>query len=88
MRLIIHALNYIYQDLDVDIVNMSFGVNICKEIDELYEICYKFHNKGVLLVSSFDNSGTISYPAVFDCVLGIRSGEMCYKTDDFEYVDV
>lgn len=85
--LLFFSLNYVYENLNVDIINMSFGLNTCECLDELYHICKKLAEKNVILVSSFDNSGSISYPAAFDCVIGVKSGELCNNIREFEYVD-
>lgn len=53
----------------------------------MYNICKKLTDKGVILVSAFDNSGTISYPAAFENVIGVISGPNCKKSSDFEYMD-
>lgn len=53
----------------------------------MYNICKKLTDKGVILVSAFDNSGAISYPAAFENVIGVISGPNCKKSSDFEYMD-
>lgn len=85
--LLLKALEYIEQFLKVNIINLSLGLPICGEKEELYKICSRLVKNGVILISAFDNSGTISYPAAFDCVIGVKSGTSCLKTTDFEYVE-
>ena len=84
---IIGILNYIYEKIDVDVINLSLGLSICENLQELYEICDKLCSKGIILVSAFDNAGSISYPAAFDNVIGVTSGGNCRKIDDFEYIN-
>ena len=69
--LLIAALNYIYNYVSCDIINISAGVICCYDINSLYAICKKLYLNGVIIVASYDNEGAISYPACFDCVIGI-----------------
>lgn len=85
--LLIHALKYIRDHLDVHIVHMSLGLTVYEDLDELRSVCLELYKKGILLISSFDNGGAFSYPAAFDCVLGVRTGYLCKSTSDFEYVE-
>lgn len=39
---------------------------------ESYNACKKLTDKGAILVSAFDNSEALSYPAAFDCVMDIE----------------
>lgn len=84
---IIGVLNFIYEKVDVDIINLSLGLSICENLQELYSVCEKLYKKGVILVSSFDNAGSMSYPAAFDNVIGVTTGSNCRKIDDFEYIN-
>lgn len=84
---LIFALEYVYQNIDCDLINLSLGLNICNEYKRLYEICQKLLEKGTIIVSAFDNSNSISYPAAFDNVIGVTTGSACTKIDEFEYVD-
>ena len=86
-RDIIEILDYINQNLDVNIINLSLGLSICEDLNELNKICEKLSNKGVIIVSAFDNSGSISYPAAFDNVIGVTTGNHCRKINDFEYIN-
>lgn len=60
---LIFVLNYINENLEADIINLSLGINICEKYNELYSICSILNDKGVIIISAFDNSGAISYPA-------------------------
>lgn len=86
-KLLIEILHYIYLYEDADIINMSLGLNICENKSELQGICMKLHEKGTIIVSAFDNLGSISYPAAFECVIGVISGARCQKISQFEYID-
>lgn len=67
------ALTYIYDNLDVNIINISAGVTYIEDYYEMKTICQKLHNKGVVIIAAFDNDGAVSYPAAFDTVIGIDS---------------
>lgn len=84
---LIAALNYINNELkDVKVVNMSLGT-VMLENDELFSVCKALSNKGVILVAAFDNQGSYSYPAAFDCVIGVSAGNDCHKKSDYHVYD-
>ncbi len=84
---LIFVLNYINENLEADIINLSLGINICEKYNELYSICETLNDKGTVIISAFDNSGAISYPAAFDNVIGVISGQSCSKTSEFVFVE-
>ena len=65
------TLQYIWQSVDADIINISAGVTFSYKCRELHDICVKLHEKGMLMIAAFDNGGAISYPAMFDEVIGV-----------------
>lgn len=69
-----------------DIVNLSLGISICENIDKFYNICLDLTNVGTIIVSAFDNAGSISFPAAFDNIIGVTTGHNCKRIDDFEYI--
>ena len=80
-----YALEYIYDNIDCCIINMSFGV-LCST-KRLHDICRRLHNKGVILVSALDNIGALSYPAVYDEVIGVDSSDYCIRPNDLLYLE-
>ncbi len=84
---IIQAIDILIQDLHVDIVNMSFGINISDKLDELYKKSKILAESGTIIVSAFDNYGAISYPAAFEHVIGVVSSNRCHKITDYEFFD-
>lgn len=84
---LISLLNYIYINIDCKIINMSLGLQICNNYYGLKKICDKLNDRGTILISAFDNTGSISYPAAFDSVIGVTTGKNCVKTKDFIYLD-
>ncbi len=79
---LISALDYIDQHIDCDIIHISIGLQCCDNIEALYSQCKRLYVKGVIIVAAFDNGGLISYPAAFDCVIGIDSERMVKR---YEY---
>ena len=71
----------------VGVVNLSLGINVCENYDELYNICSEITNNGICIISAFDNSGSISYPAAFDNVIGVITGSQCTRISDFEFFE-
>lgn len=84
---LICALNYIYDNCDVDIINLSLGVTVCEKKEELYNACKKLYDRGVIIIAAFDNEGAMSYPAAFDCVIGVISSNECRKKSEYIYFD-
>ena len=84
---LIGLLKYIHNNMKVDIINISMGLNICQHLSELYDQCSIIDKNGTIIISAFDNNGCISYPAAFDNVLGVTAGHYCTGNSVFEYVE-
>ena len=84
---LIQILTEITKLSDINIINLSLGCNICNKFDELYNICKNLTDKGVIIVSAFDNAGAISYPAAFENIIGVVSSRFCNNVDEFDYID-
>lgn len=82
-NILIDCLNMIYQNYNFDLINLSLGINLFERLDELEEICEKLYKKGTIIISAFDNTGSLSYPASFKNVIGVTSSEFCEKVTDF-----
>lgn len=76
-KLFVHALEYVYNNIECSLVNLSLGIRICQDELHIREMCRKFSDKGVVLVSAFDNEGAVSYPALYENVIGVLSSERC-----------
>lgn len=87
IEILIEALKYINENIDCRLVNISCGINANNEINELYESCLVLYRKGVVIVSAYDNDGCFSYPAVFDCVVGVDSQPYFDKITEYDYVE-
>jgi uncharacterized NAD-dependent epimerase/dehydratase family protein len=84
---LLELLKKIDREYPVDIINLSLGLNIAEDRESLFSVCQSLAAKGVILISAFDNAGAISYPAAFEHVIGVTSGQNCSHIDDFEYID-
>ena len=85
---LIDVLTYIFEkNICVDIINLSLGVSYSENKKELYDACQRLFDRGTIIVSAFNNDGSISYPAAFNNVVGVTSGELCFSTNEFEYFD-
>lgn len=69
---LICILKYIYDCIDVNLVNISAGITYSYHYNELREICKRlYEDKGIIIISAFDNDGGISYPAALEEVIGV-----------------
>ena len=84
---LIFVLNYIYENIKCDLINISLGTTCCSSISKLKECCEKLMNNGVIIVSAFDNNGTLSYPAAFENVIGVDAGFVNGNIKDYIYVE-
>ncbi len=80
------ALDYIYHKVNCKIIHLSLGITHCGDIEAFREICSKLYNKGVIIVSAFDNLGAVSYPAAFEEVIGVDIGADNMQIGEYEYV--
>lgn len=84
---LLYALRYIKNNVDCKVINISLGVKSTEYIDELYGICRELTNMGKIIISAFDNDGCHSYPAAFDCIIGVDSIGIIKNTYDFFFVE-
>ena len=70
-EILISALSILSEKKCCDIVNISAGIISCDNIGGLLEVCKKLVDQGVIIVAAHDSEGAVSYPAVFDCVIGV-----------------
>ena len=85
--ILLYVLNYIYENIECKYINMSLGIAIPMKRTELYEICQRLKEKGVILISAFDNMEVLSYPAAFDNVIGVASSSDCTRITDIIFMD-
>lgn len=82
------ALQYILKNCKCNVISISAGIDCCdvNYRKQLYEICTALTKQGTTIVAGFSNMGRISYPAAFDCVVGVDMSLMCKRINDFETV--
>lgn len=80
---LIKALEYIQENLDVDIVHISSGIVRPSYENELKEVIDKMYEKGTIIISAFDNTGSQSYPACLDNVIGVDISEKCANINEY-----
>lgn len=84
------ALKYLDEHIDCDIVNISLTATECissETLRSLQTLCNHLSKKGKIIISAFSNDNLISYPAAFDSVIGVTSGEHCHRITDLEYCE-
>lgn len=84
---LIGVLEYICEHLEFDLINLSASISICEQYERLNDVCERIREKGTVLVSSFDNIGSISYPAAFNNVIGVTSDPYCHRNSDIAFVE-
>lgn len=84
---LIYTLNYIYENINCDIINLSLGLSICTNHKKLSSICEKLYKRGTIIVAAFDNVNSMSYPAAYECVIGVTNSNECKKISDFQYIE-
>lgn len=84
---LISVLENIEHSYTPDILNLSLGITVCHEKDRFARVLNKLVRKGTIIISAFDNAGSVSYPAAFDNVIGVVCGEECRKINDFEFFE-
>ncbi|MBC8559265.1 S8 family serine peptidase [Fumia xinanensis] len=82
--LLISALNYIYQNIECDAINISAGIH--QDFPELREVCSLLKEKHIKIVAAFCNSGLISFPAAYDSVIGVDATTSVTRIDEYIYV--
>lgn len=79
------ALEFLLEKISLDIINISAGITYSFFNKQLHAVCKKLWQRGVIIVSAFDNDGAISYPAAFDEVIGVDLNRL-YKPQDAIHV--
>ena len=80
------ALKYIFENECFDVINISLGCFEGENTKYIEDICNKINQKGTIIVSAFDNNGIMSYPALFNSVIGVDSSPLL-EVGKFIYVD-
>lgn len=84
--LLLFALRYVCDCVPCRIVNISCGITSCNYRKELEELCTSLYERGTIVVSAFENTGSISYPAALNRVIGVDNDLLCKRHDDVVFV--
>lgn len=85
-EVLLAALSYLEKNVECSIINMSIGFTRTQYHQELYQKLNKMKENGTVFVSAFDNQGAISYPAAYDCVIGVDTNDKCSHSVEMIYV--
>ncbi len=85
LQVLLSALEYILEKVDCNILHLSLGIGYYSR--ELYDLCNAIYRRGTIIVAAFDNNGSVSYPAAFDCVIGVEASSDCSRSSDFLFFD-
>lgn len=84
---LVAALDYICEKVDCELVLISAGVLVSKELPLIESAVGSLVEKGVIVVSAFDNDGALSYPASLDAVIGIDASSDNKKLSSYTFVE-
>lgn len=84
--ILLAALSYLEEHVNCPIINMSIGYTRTQYHQKLYQQIKRMNEKGVVFIAAFDNLGAISYPAAYDCVIGVDSNEKCRYSHEMIYI--
>lgn len=84
-KILLYALDKLLSE-KVDIIHISAGIT-CYTNNDLYEVCFEHQKRGTLIISAFDNLGSVSYPAAFPFVVGVDGSALCRRTEEYVYIE-
>ena len=79
----ISIMEYIRDNEEFDLLNLSLGISASQEISKLIAICEQIQYKGTLIIAAFNNYNSATYPAAFPNVIGVDWDIECKKNRDF-----
>ncbi len=85
--IITRTLQYICDYIDCDIINLCCGCIAPQDTKAMEAVCETLKNKGIVIVAAFSNEGVISYPAGFECVIGVDYSLSCFLPQDYYYIE-
>ncbi len=86
-NLLYEVLNYVYNNIQGAIINLSFGVEFCEDKTTFHQVCKKLTEKGFIIVAAMGNKGDIVYPAAFSEVISVATDRYITKFSDYTYFD-
>lgn len=85
VTIIENAMEYIISSGDYNIINLSNGVVQIEDDSRLKALCDSAKEKNIFVISAYSNSGIMTYPAVYDSVIGVDTCVTINKSSDFYY---
>jgi hypothetical protein len=82
-ELFLSVLDYICKNERFDILNLSLGMSAVCQYKKLEQICREISAHGTIIVASYNNCGSVTYPAAFPFVIGVDWDIECKKNNDF-----
>ena len=83
----ISVLDYLSENEHFDILNLSLGTSVISQYKRLEQVCRTISDSGTLIVASFSNYGTVTYPAAWPFVIGVDWDIECKKNTDFIFCE-
>lgn len=84
---IIEVLEYIRDHEFYDVINMSIGATLCDNVERFEFVCRQLSERGMILVSAYNNAGIMSYPACFSDVIGVDISPVIKNITEFEFIE-
>lgn len=86
-NVLINILQYINDNIECDLINMSCGCTRVENVYEMEKICNALTSKGVVIIAAFSNEGEISYPASLENVIGVDYSLSCFSPKEYYYIE-
>lgn len=85
---LISVLEYIDNYLnDIDLIHLSNGLIYISQYKRLYNVCQRLCEKKQLIISAYDNEGSISYPAAFNNTIGVSWNQLVRNVRQYFYIE-
>jgi uncharacterized NAD-dependent epimerase/dehydratase family protein len=83
----VRMLEYIYENIDVDIINISAGLTYIFNLEALRSICDRLSGRGITIVAAFDNEGAVSFPAALTSVISVDVDQKNSSRNDITLIE-
>ena len=74
-------------DIECKLINISMGITLVDDYNRLHGLIKSLYEKGIIIISAYANSGSISYPAAFGEVIGVDISENCFNKSEYESIE-
>ena len=86
-EMLIFSLDYIKNNIKCNVINISAGIGKCVNRRWMRMCCDELHKSGVYVVAAYSNDGALSYPAVFDSVIGVDISLSCFAPNQYQFIE-